>query len=142
ALDQIDDVAVEPGAIADEADTYAAAVQLIDFLAQVKPQERHEIVDLAHRALPVFEREAVQGQIGDADRLRALDRLSYRFGATGVSGGARQPTRLRPTPVAVHDDGDVLGRRRDVRKANGRGHRTHRRLHISHEIQPLTYYQT
>jgi hypothetical protein len=72
-------------------------------------EQPHQEVDLRARTLPVFDRERVERQALDA-HARALGRdLAHRADAFAVAEHAPQAARLRPTAVAVHDDGDVLG---------------------------------
>src|SRR5688572_31300585 len=54
-------------------------------------------------------RERVQREMRKADLDRRLDDFAHRLHALGVSAKTRQPARPGPTPVAVHDDGDVSG---------------------------------
>jgi len=72
-----------------------------------------EVVDLRGRPLPVLRGEGVERQIGDAQLLRPLDGAAHRFGPALMPRDARQAPGLRPAAVAVHDDRDVPGRRRD-----------------------------
>ena len=50
--------------------------------------------------------------MGDAKFGCPHHRAAHRFGAALVADRTRQATRLRPPPVAVHDDGDMERRAR------------------------------
>src|SRR6266478_5219187 len=59
------------------------------------------------RAFPVFDAEAVQGELAEAEATAFLDGAAHTLDAAAVALDARQAALLRPAAVAVHDDGDV-----------------------------------
>src|SRR5690606_29146766 len=81
--------------------------------------EAHEEPDLVGRALPVLRGERVRRDVLDADLDRARDDVEQRRLARLVARRARQPARVGPAPVAVHDDRDVVRHelRRDRRRS-------------------------
>lgn len=70
-------------------------------------EQAHEVADLVFRPVPVLRRECEQRQVTDADLRRRPYRPADRLYALAVAHGTGQSTRIRPTTVAVHDDGDV-----------------------------------
>src|SRR5471032_1062666 len=102
------DILGQAVAIADHAQLRAVASELFEFVPQVVAQQSHQIVDLVGRARPVLGREGEQRQDRNAELASAANDFAYRVGAPAVTGDAWQPPRLRPSPIAVHDDGDVL----------------------------------
>jgi hypothetical protein len=84
-----------------------AGVQFVDLLADIEPQQAHQIVDFVGRPFPVLRGKCEQGQMAHAQFAARLDGSSDRFGARAMAGDPRQPARARPTSVAVHDDGDM-----------------------------------
>ena len=74
---------------------------------QVFLQERHERRDLEVRALPVLRRECIERQRRELQARGRLDRRAHGIDPGAVTFDARQAALTRPTPVSVHDDGDV-----------------------------------
>src|SRR5205085_12038421 len=101
-------------ALADHADRDAAAIELREVAADEDADEIEEALDLLIGTRPVFGGKAEEGQIADAATHREAHRLAERFHAAPMPLAARQAMRMRPAPVAVHDDGDM------ARKKSGR----------------------
>src|SRR5471032_2611106 len=102
------DILGQAVAVADHAQLRAVAAELFEFVPQVVAQQSHQIVDLVGRARPVLGREGEHCQDRNPELAGAANDFAYRVGAPAVTGDAWQPPRLRPSPIAVHDDGDVL----------------------------------
>ena len=103
----------------DPADAYAARVHVVAPRAQQRPVELHEEPDLLGGPGPVLRRERVHGQVADARLERSLDDVEQRPLACLMAHRAVEPTRLRPAPVAIHDDGDMG---RDALRAHSGAH--------------------
>ena len=96
-------------AVADHPQAHPVAVDLRDLPAQIQPQQAHEVGDFLCRPLPVLGGEAEHGQVLDPELGGGAHHAAERLGAFAMAGPARQPARLRPPAVAVHDDRDVPG---------------------------------
>ena len=70
----------------------------------------HEKGNFIGRSLPVFTAEREYGQRVNAMLARAADERSHRLYALTVPRYPRQKTLLRPSSIAVHDDGDMVRR--------------------------------
>src|SRR5207247_255199 len=64
---------------------------------------------LVQRPAPVLRREGVEREEPEPERVGRAHDAARRLDALAVTGDPRQPAAGRPSPVAVHDDGDVLG---------------------------------
>src|SRR5262249_21244950 len=92
------------------ADAGEADVLGHDFLAlfqQIVLQEHHEEIKLVLRALPVFDAEAVEGQLLQSEAATLFDHRANALHAAAMAFHPRQSLAPRPATVAVHDDGDV-----------------------------------
>ena len=87
-------------------------------LADVLLEEVHQGPDLEPRALPVLDREGVEGEHLELQPGGGLDRVAHRGDAGPVPLDARQAAPLGPAAVAVHDDGDVPGQPGEVDPAD------------------------
>ena len=108
-LEQRGDVGGKPGAQADHPHADVVAMKLGEIVAEVTLEKLHQHRDFFGRPAPVLRGEAVDRQIGDAELDRRAHRAAHRLDAAPMALETRQAARLRPAPVAVHDDGDVLG---------------------------------
>src|SRR5262245_7167686 len=82
-------------------------MQLRQIAANEALHQPHEVVDLTGRARPVLRGKTVDREVLDAELHGRAHRAAYRFHAAPVSLRTRQATLGGPTPVAIHDDGDV-----------------------------------
>ena len=89
------------------ADPDVVGVKLRQIVADETLQEAHEVRDLFGRPAPVLGREAVEGQVPDAELAGRAHRPPDRLDAAPMALEARQAALGRPAAVAVHDDGDV-----------------------------------
>jgi hypothetical protein len=103
----------------DDAHTHRLLVKLSQILADETLQKPHQVEDLLGRSRPVFRREGIERQIGNAEVGGSMHRATHRLDATTMSLKARQGPGRRPAAVAIHDDPDmsrtVLALRIDVR---------------------------
>src|SRR5439155_22638550 len=74
---------------------------------QVLMQEGHQEIEFRLRPLPVLGTEAVERELPDAEAAAFFDRRANAFYAAAVTFVSWQAALLRPSAVAVHDDGDV-----------------------------------
>jgi hypothetical protein len=84
-------------------------MKLLDVGATVAAEQPHQVPHFGFRTTPVLGRERVQRQILEADLAGRTHHFANRGDAPHVSRFARQQAVSRPTAVAIHDDGDVLG---------------------------------
>ena len=88
-------------------------VQGFDFRLEIAAEKAHEEIDFRFRTfLPVFFGERVERQGGNSDAGGGFDGGTHGGDAGAVSSNARHVTAARPAAVAVHDDGDMLGKPR------------------------------
>jgi hypothetical protein len=94
--------------VTDHADAHAGTVELGEVLLDRDEHQAHQERHLLGRALPVLGRERKNGEVLDAPVGAGEHRLDERVDPGLVAEHARQEALLRPSAVAVHDDGDVL----------------------------------
>ena len=107
------DGAVEGG----EGGGEALPLAVVEALVVVEVEDGgHEIVlagALLEAAHQVGDRDVEVLRVDDRDvEQETADGASHRLGAALMTHGPRQPPRLRPPPIAIHDDRDVQRRRR------------------------------
>ena len=95
------------GEVADDAQAHVVVHE--EFLLERGEDERHECGHLVGRAVPVFGRERVEGEELHAQVGAGRGDFLHGHDALLVAHAAVHSARLRPTAVAVHDDGDVAG---------------------------------
>src|SRR5579871_1847917 len=100
----------EAGPVTDEAHPDAVLVQVAHVLAERYQEQLHEQSHFALGTLPVLAAKGEEGQHTDLAFGAVLDDLAGGVEASPMPRMAHQATGLRPTAVAVHDDGDVRGR--------------------------------
>jgi len=83
-------------------------------VADVLPKQLHEEFDFRFGAAPVFDREGVEGQSLDVEPSARFDGGASGLGARAMADDAREVALLRPAPVAVHDDGDMAWKARNI----------------------------
>jgi hypothetical protein len=89
---------------------HVVLVELFALSEHVRVEERHERDDLVARTTPVLLGERVDRQNLDAEVVGAADDPAHGVDALPVAEDARAAALLGPPPVAVHDDGDVVGK--------------------------------
>src|SRR5690606_39000162 len=89
-------------------DLNAFAVEFVQLAVNHRLQDAHQKLDFAPGPSPVLGREGVDRQNLHAKLDRGPDNTAQVLRAVTVSFSAWQPTRGRPSPVAIHDDGDVF----------------------------------
>src|SRR6202158_3525568 len=88
-------------------------VERLDFRFKIAAQKAHQEIDFRLRTLlPVFLGEGIERQRRNSDACRGFDRRTHGGDAGAMSGDARHVPTPGPTPVSVHDDGDMLGQAR------------------------------
>ena len=117
-VEQDRDVAGQSTPLADDADPDVVGVQLGKIMADEALQKAHEVRDFLGRAPPVLGREAVDGQVADAEIAGGAHGATDRFDAAAMALEPRQAALGRPTAIAVHDDGDM---RRECSRLPTRG---------------------
>ena len=85
-------------------------MQIDEIAADEALHHPHELVDLGLRPRPILRRKAVDRQIRDRKLHGGAHRPPDRLHAHAMTDRARQSTRIRPSAIAVHDDGDVTQR--------------------------------
>src|SRR6185312_13045638 len=95
------------GQAADGFEPDVLPVELLHLGAQEAAQQGHQEVDLGAGALPVLGGEGVEGEGGNVQAGRGLDRGADRLHPGAVAGDTGQVALMRPAAVAVHGDTDV-----------------------------------
>src|SRR5690348_5719721 len=106
-FDQLNDIRLQPTALANHSEPHAVTVEFFDLIEEIKPQKRHQIVDLGWRALPILRCESIERQILNSKLRSAPDGAPNRFRPALVAGDPRQTSNLRPAPIAIHDARDM-----------------------------------
>ena len=101
------DVGGQPLPLADDADADVVGVELGEIVPDEALQQAHQVGDLLGRTAPVLGREAVDGQVADAEIAGGAHGAADRLDAAPMALEPRQPALGRPAAVAVHDDGDM-----------------------------------
>jgi hypothetical protein len=81
---------------------------LLELRLQVVPEEEHEGVHLQPGPAPVFGRESKKGQVGDPDLPGSANDPPNRLRPLAMPFHPVQGPFFRPTPVSVHDDGQMV----------------------------------
>src|ERR1039458_6789149 len=90
-------------------------VKRFDLRFEIAAQQAHEEIDFRLRTLlPVFLGKGVERQRRNADARGGFDRGTHGGHTGAMSGDARHVPSPGPTPVSVHDDGDMLGKTRPI----------------------------
>ena len=107
-------------AIADETQTHLVLVEVVDLAIHGFEEQLHQTIHFDGRPLPVLARECEQRECADTAPRAFLYAHAHRTHAFLVAGMARKASCLGPSPVAIHNDRDVL------RSAHGRRQRVER----------------
>src|SRR5688572_4849252 len=113
--------------------THALLIQFFGLARDVLLEQRHERGNLGRRTLPVLLRECEERQMLQAHLDRALHHLAHRLHAGAVTERPREHPLAGPTPVAIHDDGNVAGDRTvkaDAREQVSGGHEAWRAAEV------------
>ena len=99
----------------------AVGVELGEIVADEPLEQPHQHRHFLWRAAPVFRRKAVDGQELHVVLDRRANGPADRLDAPPMAFEPRQPARLRPAAVAVHDDRDVgrLSQRSGIKSGAG-----------------------
>src|SRR5208337_5570752 len=88
-------------------------VERLDFRLEIAAQKAHQEIDFRLGALfPVFLGESIERQRRNADAGRGFDRRTHGGHTGAMAGDTWHVPAPGPTPVSVHDDGDVPGKTR------------------------------
>ncbi|MNI75310.1 hypothetical protein D3C73_1314490 [compost metagenome] len=82
-------------------------MQLVHFAIERAEEQLHQRIDFFLRPAPVLAGEREQGQRRNAQFQAALDGAVDRARAGTMADDAGATALLCPTPVAIHDDGNV-----------------------------------
>jgi hypothetical protein len=86
-----------------------------DFAFQRGDEQAHQQRHFVCRTAPVLRAEREQGQIFDTALNAGFHDIPYCFDAFSMPRHTRHETLGRPATVAIHDDGDMAGYRRNIR---------------------------
>ncbi len=92
----------------EDVETYGLPEHVGHFFRQKLHQQAEQGADFLLGAVPVFAGKGVQRQIRDAQRAAFGDDAPRRRDPGPMSRGAGQTLPLRPSAVAIHDDGHML----------------------------------
>ena len=95
--------------VTDKAESDLFFDQPVHFIIKVSGKQLHQEADFFARPAPVFGRKGISRQDLHSDFSCIGQNIAQNLGAGFVAEGSRQAAFLGPTPVTVHDDGDVLG---------------------------------
>ncbi|MNV41238.1 hypothetical protein D3C71_1328680 [compost metagenome] len=107
--DQLLQAGFEGAQVADDMQPHALLVQLADLALQRLHEQAHQQRDLFGGPAPVLGTEGKQRQVAHPGAPTGLDHAAHGLHALGMAGSARQQPPRSPSPVAIHDDGDVFG---------------------------------
>jgi len=93
--------------------------ELVSLGQEELAEELHQRVDFGSRPLPVLLAEREEGERVNARAPTSTGDATDSLAAFAMTERARQPPPFGPTPIAIHDDGDVP---RNVRRDRGHGH--------------------
>jgi hypothetical protein len=102
----------QAGALADEMQPHAVAAEPGHLAAERADHEFHQARHFLDRTVPVLGREREHREHAHAAVGTGLDATPQRLHTLLVPRHARQEPPRRPTAVAVHDDGNVVGNAR------------------------------
>ena len=89
-------------------------VQLVHLGEHGLREEVHESHDFFFGAFPVLGRERIDGEVLHTYVVCGTNGLAHRLDAGGVPLQAVESAFLRPSTVAVHDDGNMDGNAPDI----------------------------
>src|SRR5690625_1793727 len=108
ALDDAHQIGRQTAAVADHAHPNVKARHLRRIVvAEIPPQQPHQIDDLGDRPLPVFRGKGKKRQAGELEINGGAYDAPRCFRPPPVPDAPGKPTTRRPTSVAVHNDRDV-----------------------------------
>ena len=95
---------------ADRAQTHAVGAQGGFFPPDELIEQHHEILNLIPRPIPIFPGKRIERQRLHAKSARRFDNPAHRVRPGLMAEDARHAARGGPAAVAIHDDGDVIGK--------------------------------
>ena len=107
ALEPGDEIGTEGRIIADQPELDAFFLKRGQLAFEVEAHKSGEVGDLFVASPPILRRECIERQHLDSVVDGGLHRAPDSLGARLVTGDARKAAPGCPTPVSVHDDGDV-----------------------------------
>jgi hypothetical protein len=93
---------------ADRVQPHLLLDEVVQLALEEEIEQAHQAGHFLRGAFPVFRRERVKREVAHAQLAGGVDDGADRLHAPPVTFEPGQPARLRPTAIAVHDDGDVL----------------------------------
>jgi len=88
---------------------------------QIFAQQTHQEIHLGLRPAPIFERKSVERKTRNVQLRAGFNHHAGSLYARAMAGEPRQMAALRPSPVAIHDRRDVLGKPVRVQLLQKRG---------------------
>ena len=107
--DHLLDIAGDPAAMAYNPHTDIPRDQLVHVAAEIGAEQAHQGAHFRLGPFPILARESEQGEIAQLHVAGGANRLAHRVHAREMPGLARQMPLARPTPIAIHDNGDMAG---------------------------------
>ena len=80
-----------------------------EFAGKIFTEETHQEIHFGLGAAPIFQGKRVQRQAGQFQAGAAFDDLASGLHAGAMPRDAREMAALRPSSIAIHDHGDMLG---------------------------------
>src|SRR5690606_3732692 len=108
--------------IADMAQLRALPVQLLGLRLDRRAENTHQAGDFLLGTSPVLGRERPKGEVADAELRRARQHAADVLGPGLMAFETGETTLPGPSPIAIHDDGDVSRNAifRDIGRGNVR----------------------
>ncbi len=106
-LDLLDQPLRKTVAASDDAEAHAVFQAASHLPAEITVEQAHERRNFHHRALPVVGGKRKHRERADSQLARSIGDAPHGMGSGAMSGDTRQAALLRPTAIAVHDDGHV-----------------------------------
>ena len=101
----------EAASIADDLHPHSLSMEFVHIFREDPTHQRHEKGHFPPGAEPVFRGKGEKGDDLHPELRRPLRHGAHGAGAGAMARGPRQVALLRPTMIAIHDDGHVTRRR-------------------------------
>src|SRR6202167_1443326 len=101
------DIAIQSGALANDAHPHVIPVQLSQIIADEPAKQPHQIHDFRWGPRPILRAEGKDRQNGNAEFARCAHGAAQRLYAAAVALDPGQSARGGPAPVPIHNDGNM-----------------------------------
>ena len=84
-------------------------IHVLNLFFEISHEQAHQATDLFGGTFPVFCAESKKTQVRDAHIVAGFDDIANPLSASCMAEPCRHETVFGPAPIAIHDDGNVLG---------------------------------